>query len=283
MVHDTLCALQAPTGMTRLSDMMTAAGLRTARGTAFNPIEVKRVLERLLAGSHATRDSQGRVRAAAPHGPARFAEMMRDPLRAQAWFDAWRKLVQFDQAYSLGFQEEEQLAAAMRLVIYGGGSIEQLDRLGKLVYSFTHLWSGALRRAVLEPFDAELFARLEPSAAHAPGRADAADGQRLCRVAHGAAGRLAAGPADAVPAGSAGHAALPAGRNAAVPRRLPPACKPVRRHRHRLGRAGARGTGHGPGRMGSRRGTLRGGAASWPQPSSGGARTWSRRRSAGST
>ena len=162
MVHDTLCALQAPTGMTRLSDMMTAAGLRTARGTVFNPMEVKRVIERLLAGSHATRDSQGRVRAAAPHGLARFAEMMRDPRRAQAWFDAWRKLAQFDQAYSLGFQEEEQLAAAMRLVIYGGGSMEQFDRLGKLVYSFTHLWSGALRRAVLEPFDAELFARLEP-------------------------------------------------------------------------------------------------------------------------
>ena len=162
MVHDTLCALQAPTGMTRLSDMMTAAGLRTARGTAFNPMEVKRVLERLLAGSHARRDNQGRVGAAGPHGPARFAQMMREPKRAQAWFDAWRKLVQFEQAYSLGFQEEEQLAAAMRLVIYGGGSMQPFERLSELSYSFTHLWSGALRRAVLEPFDADLFARLEP-------------------------------------------------------------------------------------------------------------------------
>ena len=68
LVHDTLCALQAPTGMTRLSDMMAAAGLRTARGTAFNPAEVKRVIDRLLAGSHAMRDAQGRVRAAEPHG-----------------------------------------------------------------------------------------------------------------------------------------------------------------------------------------------------------------------
>ena len=63
--------------------------------------------------------------------------------------------MQFDQAYSLGFQEEEQLAAAMRLVIFGGGSLQQLDRLGQVVYSFTHLWSGALRRAVLQPFDAD--------------------------------------------------------------------------------------------------------------------------------
>ena len=90
-------------------------------------------------------------------------EMLRDPLRAKAWFDAWRKLVQFEHSYSLGFQEEEQLAAAMRLVIYGGGTLEHLDRLAKLAYSFTHLWSGALRRAVLQPFDAELFARLEPT------------------------------------------------------------------------------------------------------------------------
>ena len=163
LVHDTLCALQAPSGLVRLTEMMAAAGIRTLRGAAFHPPEVKRVLERLLASGHAKRDVQGRVRAAEPHGSARFAEMMRDAPRAKAWFEAWRKLVQFDQAYSLGFQEEEQLSAAMRLVIYGGGALEHLDRLGKLAYTFTHLWSGALRRAVLEPFDAALFGRLEPA------------------------------------------------------------------------------------------------------------------------
>ncbi len=162
LVHDTLCALQAPTGLVRLTEMMAAAGLRTLRGAAFHPPEVKRVLERLLAGGHATRDGQGRVRAAAPHGAARFAEMMRDGARATAWFEAWRKLVQFDKVYSLGFQEEEQLAAALRLVIYGGGTLDHLDRLGQLAYTFTHLWSGALRRAVLQPFDAALFGALEP-------------------------------------------------------------------------------------------------------------------------
>ncbi|HYN61263.1 MAG TPA: DEAD/DEAH box helicase [Rubrivivax sp.] len=161
MVHDTLCAMQAPTGLVRLTEMMAAAAIRTARGAVFQPPEVKRVLERLLAGGHAKRDAQGRFSAAAPHGAARFAEMMRDAARAKAWFDAWRKLVQFDQAYSLGFQEEEQLAAALRLVIYGGGTLEHLDRLGQLVYTFTHLWSGALRRAVLQPFDAALFDGLE--------------------------------------------------------------------------------------------------------------------------
>ena len=163
LVHDTLCALQAPSGLTRVSDMMTAAGLRTERGSAFNPTEVRRVIDRLLAAGHATRDAQGRVRAALPHGAARFREMMRPPRRAQAWFEAWCKLIDFDRAYSLGFQEEDQLAAAMRLVIFGGRSLRHLQRLSELAYSFTHLWRGALSTAVLEPFDADLFGQLEPA------------------------------------------------------------------------------------------------------------------------
>ena len=108
LVHDTLCALQAPSGLTRVSDMMTAAGLRTERGAAFNPVEVRRVVDRLLAAGHATRDPQGRVRATLPHGAARFRELMRSPLRAQAWFEAWRKLIDFERTYSLGFQEPDQ-------------------------------------------------------------------------------------------------------------------------------------------------------------------------------
>ena len=133
LVHDTLCALQAPSGLTRVSDMMTAAGLRTERGSAFNPTEVRRVIDRLLAAGHATRDAQGRVRAALPHGAARFREMMRPPRRAQAWFEAWCKLIDFDRAHSLGFQEEDQLAAAMRLVIFGGRSLRHLQRLSEQI------------------------------------------------------------------------------------------------------------------------------------------------------
>ena len=163
LVHDTLCALQAPSGVTRVSEMMTAANLVTQRGSSFNPTEVRRVIDRLLAARLATRDTQGRLRAASPHGEARFREMMRVPQQAKAWFDAWRKLTDFDRAYSLGFQEEEQLAAAMRLVIFGGGLLRHQQRLGELAYSFTHLWGGALRVAVLKPFDAELFGRLEPA------------------------------------------------------------------------------------------------------------------------
>jgi len=163
LVHDTLCALQAPSGLTRVSDMMTAAGLRAERGVAFNPIEVRRVVDRLLAAGHATRDPQGRVRATLPHGAARFRELMRSPQRAQAWFDAWRKLIDFERAYSLGFQEQDQLAAAMRLVIFGGRSWRHFERLSELAFSFTHLWRSALSAAMLEPFDAELFEHLEPA------------------------------------------------------------------------------------------------------------------------
>ena len=163
LVHDTLCALQAPSGVTRVSEMMVAANLRTERGSQFNAMEVRRVTDRLLAARHATRDTQGRIRAVSPHAEARFRDMMLDPTQATAWFDAWRELCDFDRAYSLGFQEEEQLAAALRLVIFGGASLRHLTRLGELAYSFTHLWSGALRMAVLKPFDTELFGRLEPA------------------------------------------------------------------------------------------------------------------------
>ncbi len=163
LVHDTLCVLQAPSGLTRVSDMMTAAGLRTERGAAFNPIEVRRVVERLLAAGHATRDAQGRMSATLPHREQRFRELMRSPQRAQAWFDAWRKLIDFDRAYSLGFQEQDQLAAALRLVIFGGRRLRHFERLSELAFSFTHLWRGALGTAVLEPFDAGLFGGLEPA------------------------------------------------------------------------------------------------------------------------
>ena len=161
LVHDTLCALQAPCGLNRVSEMMAAAGLRTERGTAFNPIEVRRFVDRLVAAGHAQRDTQGRVHATQPHAGARFLEMMLDARRAKAWFEAWRVVSRFDHSYSLGYQEEDQLAAAMRLVIYGGASMQHLQRLGQMAYSFTHLWSGALRQAVLNPFDARLFERLD--------------------------------------------------------------------------------------------------------------------------
>ena len=162
-VHDTLCALQAPSGTQRVSDLITAMGGRTARGTAFNPMEVKRVMERLVSAGHATKDNQGRMRATLPYGAQRFRSMMLDGARATAWFEAWRKLNDFDRAYSLGFQEEEQLAAAMRLVLYGGRTLRHLRRLGDLAYSFTHLWTGALQQAVLQPFDGALYNALEPA------------------------------------------------------------------------------------------------------------------------
>ncbi|MFZ2650656.1 MAG: hypothetical protein WA210_11190, partial [Burkholderiaceae bacterium] len=161
-VHDTLCALQAPSGLNRLSETMAAAALRTERGSAFNPAEVRRSVDRLYAAGHVTRDAQARWSAAQPHAGARFRELMLEPRRAKAWFEAWRAVSRFDHAYSLVFQDEEQLAAAMRLVIYGGATTQLFQRLGQMAYGATHLWSGALRKAVLAPFDAELFGKLEP-------------------------------------------------------------------------------------------------------------------------
>ena len=118
----------------------------------------------------------------------------------------------------------------MRLVIYGGGALEHLDRLGKLAYTFTHLWSGALRRAVLEPFDAALFGRLEPAL-----QANLADQMmvvlsgfsetRVRPLEDWLLARLASNPA----AGLA-DPSLPPGRDAAVPRRHGRRARAVRRH-----------------------------------------------------
>ncbi len=259
MVHDTLCAMQAPTGLVRLSEAMAAAGLRTLRGTGWHPNEVKRVLERLLAAGHATRDAQGRIRAAAPHGTARFAEMMRDPQRARAWFDAWRKLVQFEHVYSLGFQEEEQLAAAMRLVIYGGGTLEAAGPPG---HAGLHLHAPVERR--IAPSRAAALRRHAFRAARAglAGRScrpDDGGAERVCGNPGTSAGRLAAGPsAKGTDRGVAVHAAAP-GRDAAVPRR--PGGRPgaLCRFRHRRCRADGCGVRHGRRPLGTGRQPFRGG------------------------
>ncbi|MEO7150650.1 MAG: SNF2-related protein, partial [Burkholderiaceae bacterium] len=160
-VHDALCVLHAPTGVQRLADLMMAAELRTERGTRFNPQEVRGHVDRLIESGHAHRDPQGRLRPTAPHAQARFRSLMRDPAAARAWFDAWRRLVSFDRAYSLGFQEEEQLAAAIALVVFGGAERVLFERLLELV-SGTYLFRSALPRALLAPFDVHLFARLPP-------------------------------------------------------------------------------------------------------------------------
>ncbi len=165
LVWDAICALQAPSGTTRISELLGAAGLRTERGAAFHSPDVKRVTDRLLEAGHVVRDVQGRLVAAAPHGMQRFLEMMREPARGKAWFDAWAKVFSFHHGYSLAFQEEVQLVAALRLVIYGGGSLAHLGRLQDLNYSRSYMWFGAVRQAVLEPFDAALFGALEPKLA----------------------------------------------------------------------------------------------------------------------
>ncbi len=164
LVYDTLCALQVPSAISRVSEMMAAASLQTGRGTAFNVNEVRLIVDRLRAAGHVTRDAQGRASAAEPHRGTRFREIMLDPRRAKKWFEAWRVVSRFDQSFgSLDFQDEEQLAAAMRLLMFGGGSLREFQRMSQRGYYFTHMWPGAMHEAVLQPFDDALFARIEPA------------------------------------------------------------------------------------------------------------------------
>ncbi len=164
LAYDTLCAMQVPMGVTRLSEAMAAAGLRTARGTAFTPAELRRSIEHLLAAGLARRDSQSRLFAAAPAAQQRFRELMREPAQARGWFAAWRTLHDFDRGrYGMAFLDDAQVVASMRLLIHGGGSRSDLERLRSLVYDVESIWPHALRQALLQPFDESLFSRVEPA------------------------------------------------------------------------------------------------------------------------
>ena len=163
LVYDALCVLQVPTGLNKVSEMMAAAGMRTLRGTSFNAAEVRRCVDQLQAAGRTARDIQGRVCLVQPQAIARFREIMLDSRRAAVWFQGWRAASGFEHPYGLQIREEEQLAAAMRLVIYGGGSLRQLQKMTEQGYYFAYLWSEALYKAVLRPFDDALFARVDPA------------------------------------------------------------------------------------------------------------------------
>jgi superfamily II DNA or RNA helicase len=162
-VFDTLCAMQIPALVTEIVAMLSCAGLTMASGKAFNGNEVKRIGSALVAAGRAIADSQGRLSLAPALQASRFREMMVDRRLAKAWFDAWRQRSGFDTAYSLFLDQHEQLVAATRLVLFGGGTLACWQRLQQLTTHFQDWRGSALRVAVLDPFELELFERLEPS------------------------------------------------------------------------------------------------------------------------
>ncbi len=163
VVHDALCVLGAPTGVTRLSEFLAAAQYRLQRGAALSPVEVRRLADRLVEAGHVQRDPQGRLTATAPHCHARFGAIMRQPESAARWYAGWQRMVNFEHAYSLSFLEAAPLIGTIRLVIFAGKELAGLQRLAQVTSSYVMNWNSALHRAVLTPFDTGLFDLLNPS------------------------------------------------------------------------------------------------------------------------
>jgi superfamily II DNA or RNA helicase len=159
-VFDALAFSQAPLTANQLIDLINAAGLRTARGSAFHNTEVRRLLDELADLGLASRDERGRWSAEAEPGWQRFRALVQDETSREFWWRAWRTRHHFERAYQLDVFDSASCAAAMRIVIHCGRSAPSFNHLMKLIGASPFGASG-LRQALLDPFDPELLGRLD--------------------------------------------------------------------------------------------------------------------------
>ena len=165
-VFDALAFSQAPITTTQLIDLLLAAGSRTARGTGFNNTEVRRLLDGLAELGLASRDERGRWSAARDAGWQRFCALVQDDVSRELWWQAWRKRHHFETTWRIEVFDSATCAAAMRVVIHCGRSVETFNRLSELIGPSPYAVAG-LRQALLDPFDTELLGRLDISFASA--------------------------------------------------------------------------------------------------------------------
>lgn len=160
--YDALCFVQSPATVNQLASLLAAAGMRTARGTGFHSPEVRKLLDGLAAAGLALSGDQGRWLPSPASGWARFKELIADDKLRAFWWRAWKADRRFEHTYGLELRDEAALAGAMRVVIHAGRTRANFERLRQIAYSAATLGPGALRRAMLQPFDGALMARLEP-------------------------------------------------------------------------------------------------------------------------
>ncbi len=159
-VFDALAFSQVPLTANQLIDLLAAAGSRTRRGSGFHNAEVRRLLDELADIGMASRDERGRWSAAREAGWQRFRALVEDDSSREFWWQAWRRRHHFDNAWRLEMFDNATCAAAMRVVIHCGRSVETFNRFATLVGPSQFVVQG-LRQALLDPFDSELLGRLD--------------------------------------------------------------------------------------------------------------------------
>ncbi len=160
LVFDALAFSQAPSTANQLIELIGAARLRTSRGAGFHNTEVRRLLDELAESGRASRDDRGRWSVARDAGWQRFRTLVHNDESRESWWRAWRTQKHFESAWRLEMFDSASIAAAMRVVIHCGRSVETFNRLSTLIGPNPHA-ATALRQALLAPFDAELLGRLD--------------------------------------------------------------------------------------------------------------------------
>ena len=161
-VLQALSFVQGPVTANRLSELLAAGHWRTVRDTGFHPATLRPWLGELRAAGLAETDGQGLWWAAAPAGWARFAALVRQPAERARWWAAWRAWMQFDTSWHLRLMRPDDLVGAIRVVVYAGGRRDDFERLCRLSTAPSPRQPVTLAQALLSPFDAGLWAALDP-------------------------------------------------------------------------------------------------------------------------
>jgi superfamily II DNA or RNA helicase len=160
-LFDALAFAQVPLTANQLIELINAAGLRTARGSAFHNTDVRRLLDELAERGLAERDARGYWRAQPEPGWQRFRALVQDPGSREFWWRGWCARHRFEHAYRLDIFDADTFTGALRVVVHCGRTAQTFNRLAALVGP-TSFGLQALRDALLAPFDAELLGQLDP-------------------------------------------------------------------------------------------------------------------------
>ena len=159
-VFDGLCFVQAPINITRLAELL--GEYRLAQGGGFSSAVLRNLLGDLQRAGLAINSSQGQWWAAPAHGWPRFVALVSDPLACKRWWADWRLLFRFDNTWHLELFEENAMVGAVRVVVFAGNTPEAFERLCSVSRSASPERPGVLAQALLQPFDAALWQRIQP-------------------------------------------------------------------------------------------------------------------------
>ncbi len=163
-VFDALCFLQAPLNITRLAEFL--GDHPTARGTHFHGPELRRLLGELQASGHAATLPQGPWFAPPERAWPRFLALLQHPQARARWWASWRRLYRFDHSWHLELFAPEAMVGAIRVVVLAGATPEAFERLCQLSRQASPEHPQLLAAALLHPFDAGLWAALDPELRH---------------------------------------------------------------------------------------------------------------------